>query len=110
MMDRKTRVTAALVAGLVMLAGCSRSEPAQPVPDNSGLEVTPETDASATPTAEASPVAEPTPGPVDNVMADIPPEQPVAPDAQVLEDADATGMTARVSRDAPPTANEQALQ
>ena len=51
------------------------------------------------------------PAPVDtNAVAEAPPPEKVAPDAQMLDDAEATGMTARVTRDAPPADNEQAPQ
>lgn len=109
-MTRRTlRMTTMLAAaGLLALAGCSRSEPEQPAPEDNVVETMPTADA----TPEALPSAEPlpTPTPIANV-ADVPPEKPVAPDAQMIDDADATGMTARVSRDeAPPAGNDTAPQ
>lgn len=98
-----------LGAGLLALAGCSRSEPEQPAPDNMTLEATP----SAEPTPAAPPSAEPTPEApaiTNTAAADVPPEAPVAPDAQMIDDADATGMTARVSRGEPTGGNEVAPQ
>jgi len=63
----------------------------------------------APPTTEPSET--PTPAADTNTAAiDVPPEAPVAPDAQMIEDADATGMTARVSRDEQPAGNDQAMQ
>lgn len=96
---RMTKLLAA--AGLLALAGCSRPEPEQPAGEDNVIETMPTADA----TPEALPSAEPvaTPTPIANV-ADVPPEKPVAPDAQMIEDADATGMTARVSRDDAPAA------
>ena len=106
---RKTAIALLLTAGL--LAACSRSEPEQPEMTNDSTEVMPD-EPQPEPTPSALPSAEPTPAEAVNAAAiEPPPEAPVAPDAQVLEDADATGMTARVSRDAPAaTGNEQAPQ
>jgi hypothetical protein len=86
-------VLAATVMSTV-LGGCSRSEPeAPPVTDNMSYEedAPVETAAPVAPVAEAAPPAE--------VKAEAPPAPEIAPDVQVQDDADATGMTARVTRD-----------
>ncbi|MCU6455032.1 hypothetical protein LPN01_13175 [Sphingomonas sp. A2-49] len=105
------KAAAALAAGLLMLAACSRSGPEQ-APEAENM-------AEATPVEDVTPVAPPSdePAPVETNAIDAnavaiapPPEAPTAPDAQMLEDADATGMTARVSRDEAPAGNDQADQ
>lgn len=87
------RITArhsfAALATLTLLAACG-SEPEAP-PEPAAVEtVTP---------VEAPPAPPPPEPPVANVVEAAPVED-LAPDQQVLEDADATGMTARVDRDA----------
>lgn len=84
--------------GGVSLAGCSRSEPEPPPEMNMTvheLEPTPE----PSPTEIAPPIVEPTPEPM-NDTAPLPPPEEAAPDEQMLDDASATGMTARSERDA----------
>ena len=105
---RKMKWVGVVGAGLLALSACSRPEPEQPVTDNSALEMSPDADATPEPLPTAAPTAEATP--MANAMADVPAEAPVAPDAQMIDDAAATGMTARVSRDAPATGNEVAPQ
>ncbi|NIJ28431.1 putative lipoprotein [Sphingomonas insulae] len=108
MRNRTMKTGVALAAGLLMLSACSRSEPEQPLEENM-TEQAPveESTPDATPTAEPS--ATPTAAVETNAMAiDTPPEAPVASDAQMIDDADATGMTARVSRDEAPAGNDQA--
>ncbi|MGP7795908.1 hypothetical protein [Sphingomonas sp. CLY1604] len=110
MRNRVMTTGAMLAAAALLLAGCSRSEPEQPEEANMA-EVAP----LETATPEALPSAEPTPEPaaIDlNAVDEAPPPEKIAPDAQMLDDADATGMTARVTRDAPPppTDNGQAPQ
>lgn len=97
----RTKMTAAALALAVMtLAGCDRPAPQPPASDN------------ATPSDEGTPVdanveanlAEVAPPPRSESAAPAeapvaaPREAPPAPDAQTLDDADATGMTARVHR------------
>jgi predicted small lipoprotein YifL len=109
---RRWKTGTVLAATLLSLAACSRSEPEQaPSAENFAAEDAP----LAEPTTSADvPVAEPSAAEAraeaaNSAMIDVPPEAPIAPDAQVLDDADATGMTARVSRDEA-VANDQAEQ
>lgn len=95
---------------LSVLAGCSRSEPDEAPPVDNAVTEEP------APVREEAPVAEPEPAPVEPAPVAVtntvapPPAAEIAPDAQMLDDADATGMTARATRDAPvdqaPQANE----
>lgn len=87
-MNRAMTMTAALAA-LLVVAGCSKQQPAENVTENAG--------------AEQAPLPAPTPAPEPQAEAPIakpapPAAEPVAPEAQILDDADATGMTARLSR------------
>jgi hypothetical protein len=88
----------ALVALLGLgVAGCSKSEPEPPEMNMTvqELEPTPE----PTPTEEPTPVAIPTPTPTPgNDTAILPPAEDAAPDAQMMDDASVTGMTARSDR------------
>ncbi|GAA4219967.1 hypothetical protein GCM10022253_22980 [Sphingomonas endophytica] len=88
----------ALVALLGLgVAGCSKSEPEPPEMNMTvqELEPTPE----PTPTEEPTPVAIPTPTPTPgNDTAILPPAEDTAPDAQMMDDASVTGMTARSDR------------
>jgi outer membrane biosynthesis protein TonB len=80
----------ALLGGTLLLAGCKRQHEEQPVEN--------------TPAEAPRPVVAPTPAPppVEKpkpVAAPKPKPLPATPeDQQVLDDADATGMTARVDR------------
>lgn len=107
---RMIKTGGALAAGLLMLSACSRSEPEQPVEENMTEqapldEAKPDAPPSAEPSDLPPPIAD-----TNTAAVDVPPEAPVAPDAQMIDDADATGMTARVSRDEQPAANDQAPQ
>jgi outer membrane murein-binding lipoprotein Lpp len=87
-MNRAMTMAAALAAILVV-AGCSKQQPAENLTENTG--------------AEQAPLPAPVPAPEPQAAAPIakpapPPADPVAPEAQILDDADATGMTARLSR------------
>ncbi|MEG3165239.1 hypothetical protein U1701_11595 [Sphingomonas sp. PB2P19] len=102
-----SHVAAGLLA-LSALAGCS-SEPAAPPIDNAL------TEEPAAPVAEEAPAPVPEPAPVEPAPVATanavmpPPAAAIAPDEQMLDDADATGMTARANRDelaTEPPANE----
>jgi uncharacterized lipoprotein len=96
------KTIAHIAAGLLAvsaLAGCSRSEPDAPPMDNAL------TEEAAPPAAEEAPAPLPEPVPVETAPAPSanavapPPAAEIAPDEQMLDDADATGMTARANRD-----------
>ncbi len=91
-------------AGLLLpaLAGCSRSEPEdQPVAAMENDEGVTET----VPESEAPPmVNEVETAPAMNMAEEAPPPPPArTADQQMMDDASATGMTARVQRDSAPT-------
>ena len=110
-MTISTRTRTAIAGGLLaamVLAGCSRSEPEQPQTDTNMVEDAGVTETEAAPApVEAAPVEAAPPAPA---VVEPPREKPVAPDEQMLDDADATGMTSRVTRDEAPTQNEDAPQ
>ena len=106
-MTISTRTRTAIAGGLLAamaLAGCSSSEPEQPPTDTNMVEDTGVTETEAAPApVETAPVEAPPPAPA---VVEPPREKPIAPDEQMLDDADATGMTSRVNRDEAPTENE----
>ena len=106
-MTISTRTRTAIAGGLLAtmaLAGCSRSEPEQPPADVNMVEDTGVTETEAAPApVEPAPVEAAPPAPA---VVEPPREKPIAPDEQMLDDADATGMTARVTRDEAPAENE----
>ena len=110
---RHLKIAGVMAAATLALAACSNPEPEQSAEDSNAVEtIAPDEAPTAAPSAEEPvPVAEPA---TNSAAIDVPPEAPVAPDAQVLEDADATGMTARVSRDEAPAndapANDGTMQ
>ncbi|RZM05190.1 MAG: hypothetical protein EOP68_18680 [Sphingomonas sp.] len=89
------------------IAACSGRD-SEPAPVENQAEATP----SEEPRAEIAP-APVTPAPTAteteaaNAIAAVPPEEAPAPDAQMMDDAAATGMTARATRDMP-ASNEDA--
>lgn len=99
---RKAMAAGGAVLLLGAIAGCSGSDP-EPAPiENSAF------DEEAPPPAEpaAEPSFEPAPVVADNSAAvapaeELPPPPPIEPDQQVLDDASATGMTSRTTRDQP---------
>jgi hypothetical protein len=92
--------TAAVAAGLIALAalsGCDSSTPEQPAPAENAVD-------AAEPANVVVPVEAAPPETVNAAAEADARETPPDPDAQTLDDADATGMTARVRREEP--ANE----
>lgn len=85
---------------VVTLGACSRDEPERP-PTNTVEEMgEPTPEPSPTPSAEPTRIPAPDASVQSNAideLADIPAE----PDAQMMDDAAATGMTARAPRDEP---------
>lgn len=106
MNNRRPIVATALLA-LTILAGCS-----SPEPEAVQNEVIDENVISEGDVPEAEPV-EPAEAPAATTPTNIvvaEPEAPVAPDAQMLDDADATGMTARLPRNTGDDASAPANQ
>jgi len=98
--------TIALAAALLTLTlgACSRSADEPPPPQENSADTPPPPDPSATEIPDLPaprPVASATPD--ANVAAEAPPPVPPAPDEQMMDDASATGMTARASRDETPS-------
>ncbi len=83
------------LAPLALLAACSGNDPAPPPTDN-GVEMLDVTN-EATNVQEA-PMVMNAPAPVNDTAVEPAPKVP--DDEQIQADADATGMTARVNRDA----------
>jgi len=106
-MIRKNKAALALAGTLALVAalpGCSRSSDDAPAPDNAIEE-----NYQAEPQPEPLPIENMTPAPppppaVDmNTSAEaLPPATTPSEDEQMADDASATGMTARASRDQPP--------
>lgn len=84
------------------LAACS-GEPEQPAPEGPDTNLT-----EAMPTPEPLPTEapEPLPEPSPTPTFETAPPPKVEPDQQMLDDAEATGMTARINRDEAPTDEE----
>ncbi|SNS65821.1 hypothetical protein SAMN06295912_11196 [Sphingomonas laterariae] len=97
---RRRLVAASAAAAIALLAGCSgTSDEDAVVNDLNAAELVP--DEVEAPVNVIEPVDE-VPNivePAANQAAATPPPPPVEPDAQMIDDAEATGMTARVSRD-----------
>ena len=113
---KKTLLRSATIAAMLLAAsvvgGCDSSAPeGEPTMANDGSgDVAPGTAAPDTSSAaNTESAAALVPAPNASAGDDKPEAAPVDPDAQTLDDADATGMTARVSRDAA-TTNEAANQ
>jgi hypothetical protein len=89
---------AAVLLALTALSGCDKPAPDQPVASDNGA--VPETNVVEVTTNAATPAA--THAVTTNASEAVVREAPTPPDEQTQDDADATGMTARVNRDGPP--------
>jgi hypothetical protein len=97
-MTRKPILALAAALMVVGVSGCSRSDEPAPM-ENSTDEALPSNEDAAPPTPEpAPPQAEPTESANASAADDTPPEPAAEPDAQMMDDASASGMTARTSR------------
>ncbi|MEG3145142.1 hypothetical protein U1839_10825 [Sphingomonas sp. RT2P30] len=98
-MIRTKMAAAALVLAVATLAGCDRPTPQPAASDNAvpADEGTPVDANVETNLAEAAPPPPASAAPAE-ASAAASRAAPPAPDAQTLDDADATGMTARVHR------------
>lgn len=94
-------MVACAVAATVLLAGCSSREPDRE-PDNMTVEdVQPSPEPTPEPSAEpSSRLSAPDASIQSNAMDELT-EEPTPPDAQMMDDAAASGMTARSSRGDP---------
>lgn len=85
-------VVAVLAAGL--LAGCSKQNAQDDEQPANMMEERAEPAEEAPPPVE-EPAPAKTPDPAPTVTEALPPDEPASPSEQMLEDADATGLTAR---------------
>lgn len=102
-MMKKNMLAAIVALAAFGLSACSNSadEPA-PV-QNEDVAPVPQLTEEAPPPAETSASPSPAATPATlNSAEEAPPEEARAPDEQMMEDADVTGMTARASRDEEP--------
>jgi hypothetical protein len=93
-MNRHRLLLAAALAA--SLTACARSEP-EAAPENVAAE-SPTTGPIVTDPIPPEAPAPPAPAVEANATAELPPEAAAAPDEQMLDDASATGMTARAAR------------
>lgn len=101
MMKRNTIRSVALAGSALMLAtglaACGDREPESAPIDNAAFD-----EDLPPPAADMEPMPEPEASPMENAALDegeaLPPPLPVQPDAQVMDDAAATGMTSRSTR------------
>ena len=96
---------AAALLALTALAGCDKSAPDQPVANENGAV----TETNVTEPANTAVPANTTHAVTSNASEAEVREAPTPPDEQTQDDADATGMTSRVSRGEAP-ANSAATQ
>lgn len=109
-MTRKLTLVATLALLTAATSACSKSEP-EPAPvENEGMTAP----AEPSPTPTSVPTESPSPTTLNtsnadlNATAELPADVAPAPDEQMMDDASATGMTARASRDQQSAANTEA--
>jgi outer membrane biosynthesis protein TonB len=91
---RILRGASLLLVATAFVAGCSDQKP-QPKEENR-IDITEPAPPIETPPEPVRPEPKP-PEPVVNTVAAAEPEEVITPDEQMLEDADASGMTARTA-------------
>ncbi|WP_375429099.1 hypothetical protein [uncultured Sphingomonas sp.] len=103
---RRSFLLAATGLTLAGATACSRSEP-EADPANIETAAEPGVAMNLPGIVETQPAAPAQPSADTNAAAELPPEAAAAPDEQMLDDASATGMTARAARgeDDAPAAN-----
>ena len=101
-MNRKFAFAVAATLLTLNLGACSGGDDEAVYTDNGSDNAEIVAPEPATPTPEpAPPPVEPTETANTAMVDDTPPPVPTEPDQQMMDDASATGMTARASRDAP---------
>lgn len=106
-MTKTTLVRGAVgLLALAALAGCDKSAPDQPVAsDNAAVSETNVVEAANT----AAPAAAATQAVTTNASEAVARDVPIPPDEQTQDDADATGMTSRVTRGEAPANSAASL-
>ena len=109
-MTRKLTLAATLALLTAATSACSKSEP-EPAPvENEGMTAP----AEPSPTPASMPTELPSPSSLNtssadlNATAELPADVAPAPDEQMMDDASATGMTARASREEQSAGNTEA--
>ncbi|WP_375403042.1 hypothetical protein [uncultured Sphingomonas sp.] len=95
-MNRRIPIWLLFAATSLSLTACARSEP-EAATENLAIESSAVSEAEPAP-AYPEPSAPPERAAEANASVELPPEAAAAPDEQMLDDASATGMTARASR------------
>lgn len=95
---------AMMLLPIAVLAACS-AEPEQPAPEGPDFNLTEEAPAPE-PVPTFEPLPEPSPSPVPTFESAPPP--PIEEDEQMIDDAQATGMTSRIEREDRSAADENA--
>jgi glucose/arabinose dehydrogenase len=109
LMTRKLTLVATLALLTAATSACSKSEPEPAAVENEEM-----TAPEETPTPTSEPTETPSPSAVNtssadmNASAEIPADVAPAPDEQMMDDASATGMTARASREEQSAGNTEA--
>ena len=105
-MRKQLRMFAAAMS-VAGLAACSAGSESPPVEKEDRTATPPPAEDLTPAPAEAGSPAPVVETPDSNTaLADVPAEEAPAPDEQMMDDADATGMTARATRDEPAAAQE----
>ena len=109
-MTRKLTLVATLALLTAATSGCSKSEPEPASVENEGMTAP----AEPSPTPTSMPTESPSPSSMNtssadlNATAELPADVAPAPDEQMMDDASATGLTARASREEQSAENTEA--
>lgn len=107
-MIRKAPLALAAMLLTVGLGACSSSSEEPAPTETNQVEALDPREPAATPSPEPSPTPSATPD--TNLTAEAPPEAAPRPDEQMLDDASATGMTARASREEAPATEDTPVE